>query len=349
MDLLRQARAQFATDLHLGEEAQAFVRVLGKLAPLEYCSRKRFAQIYEQLLAARASKNILEKKDEGVKDFSATLPEIGRLRVHLYHSQGRAQMAIRFLPEALPSEEALAWPPAMTRLCKARQGLILVTGATGSGKSTTLAAMLEAINARRACHIVTFEQPIEYLFGPGQALIHQCEVSVDVPSFAAGAQAALREDPDVIMLGELAERDAMQAALKLAESGHLVLASMHAASSIEAVEYFLQHFAAADQPLARHQLASVLRAVISQRLLVDSDGAHWLPVYEVLLRNDAVVNQIRTGEFEKILHTLELGRAAGMVTLEAALAEKVRAGRLDIDAALATANRPHALEKLLST
>ena len=177
----------------------------------------------------------------------------------LLSANGRECLAIRLLPQQIPEAEALGWPEAVLPLCQLRQGLILVTGASGSGKSTTLAAMIEQINRTRACHILTYESPVEYVFENKQALIHQCDVPGEMPSFAAGARDALRMDADVIMLGELADRETMRAAMKLAESGHLVLATMHTGAAAEAVGYFITHFAPEDQLLVQHQLASMLR------------------------------------------------------------------------------------------
>lgn len=344
MSFLEEAVKRGATDLHLTEGIDAVIRLQGKLSVLGPCSEAEYQQT-EQLLSADTS--IVMNTNEKVKDFSATLPDVGRVRVRCYGAGGRKCMAIRFLPTFVPLPEQLGWPSALYKLCTLSQGLVLVTGPTGSGKTTTLAALLESINIQRACHIVTLESPIEYVFQSKQALIHQCEVPTDIDSFSEGATAVLRLDPDVIMVGELANRETMRAVLKLAESGHLVFATMHTASAVDAVEYFVNHFDAAEQQVIRYQLANVLQAVVAQRLLVNSQNENQVAAYEVLLRNTAMVQQIKANEFTQLFHTLEAGRLEGMSTLEESLAKMVKSGVIRFEEALHHANHPELLKKYL--
>ena len=346
MEILMKAAIAGATDVHMESGGSIFTRCLGQVFYEGRCAAERFAKI-EQALLAGADNSIVSKACDEVKDFSCTLPEIGRLRVRRYHANGRACLAIRLLPRRVPEVEELGWPPAVLPLCQLRQGLILVTGASGSGKSTTLAAMIEQINRQRACHILTFESPVEYVFDNQLAMIHQCDVPGEVPSFTAGACDALRMDADVVMLGELSDRETMRAAMKLAESGHLVLATMHTGSASEAIGYFINHFVPDDQPLAAHQLAAMLRAVISQRLLPHRSEASLVPAYELLLNNTAVARQIRDMDYAQLAANIELGRSEGMKLLEESLAEQVRAGKIAPDVALAVANLPERLRKML--
>lgn len=348
MSIFSKAVAVGATDLHLESGGSIYTRRLGQLVFESACSSAMFAEINETLqMAAARDTSIVSGEAEAVKDFSCALSEIGRLRVRRYRANGRDCLAIRLLPKQIPEAEALGWPDAVLPLCQLRQGLILVTGASGSGKSTTLAAMIEQINRTRACHILTYESPVEYVFENKQALIHQCDVPGEMPSFAAGARDALRMDADVIMLGELADRETMRAAMKLAESGHLVLATMHTGAAAEAIGYFINHFAPEDQALVQHQLAAMLRAVISQRLLPHRSEAQLVPAYELLLNNTAVARQIRESDYAQLSASIELGRGEGMVLLEENLAALVRAGRIALDTALAAANLPDYLRKLL--
>lgn len=344
MDVLKMAGLRKATDVHVEAGGVAYLRVLGALEPLGAFSAEDFRALQNQLFLAAS---IVNNGGEGVKDFSCAIPGLGRLRVRCYQSRGREAMAIRLLPAGVPAQDTLQWPPAVAPLCACRQGLILVTGASGSGKSTTLAAMIELINHTRPCHILTFEAPIEYLFQNDQAMIHQCEVPTEVASFAEGAKDALRMDADVIMLGELGDLETMRAAMKLAESGHLVLATMHIGSASEAVGYFINHFPADEQPLVAHQLAAMLQAVITQRLLTHVSAAQRVPVYEVMLHNTAVARQIRERDYAQLAASIELGRAEGMVLLEDSLASLVCTGTVALDDALAAANDPARLRRLL--
>ena len=337
-----------ATDLHLEENGSAYARVLGELQPLADCSAEEYDMYLTDLLARHASSHtIVEKSIDDVKDFSCEDENGMRMRVRCYRSQGRRSMAVRFLPKEVPPMSSLKWPGAIQALCGRRQGMILVTGASGSGKSTTLAAMLMQIASTRACHIVTYENPVEYRLDNVKALIHQCEVSRDVGSFCQGAEDALRMDADVIMLGELTDLDTMRAALRLSESGHLVLATMHAASSAEAVAYFIEHFASEEQQLIRHQLAAQLDAVITQRLLRHSSQMKMIAAYEVLLNDQAVSHQIREGVLNQLDNSIESGRSTGMISLEESLAALVKAGSVTLGAALQAANHPERMKRLL--
>lgn len=345
MRLLEEAARLGATDLHLTEGAEAKVRHLGKMTSLGLCSIEEYQQI-EKIIMSNMS--IVMNEKEKVKDFSVSLPDVGRLRVRRYYACGQRCMAIRFLPTRVPLPSELGWPSAMYKLCNLTQGIVLVTGPTGSGKTTKLAALLENININRACHIVTLESPIEYIFESTQALVHQCEIPNDIDSFADGATAVLRLDPDVIMVGELADRETMRAVLKLAESGHLVFATMHTASAVDAVEYFVNHFDAQEQQVIRYQLANVLQAVVAQRLLVNSHGDGYMAAYEILLRNTAMVQQIKSNDLVQLSHTIEAGRLEGMMILEESLARMVKNGNVTIDEALRHANNSDDIRKYLT-
>lgn len=352
MDYLQQARDMGATDFHIETNGAVMIRCLGRLEKIGVCTSETYRQLEDSLQVYKnrnlsKTNSILIKEEQKVKDFSCTVPSVGRLRVRCYTTQGEKAMAIRFLPSEIPEAEQLGWPQVLFRLCEKRQGMILVTGATGSGKSTTLAAMIEHINKNRACHVLTYEAPIEYCFQNKMAMIHQCEIPEDVSSFLAGAQNALRMDADVIMLGELDCLDTMRAAMKWAESGHLVLATMHTGSASESVGYFINHYPINEQPLVAHQLSTMLQAVISQRLLEHRQKKCLVASYEVLLNNTAIARQIRERDFSQLVVSMELGRAEGMMLLEESLAMMVKSGSVRLEDALLAANSSKRLQRFL--
>ncbi|MEE0435445.1 MAG: ATPase, T2SS/T4P/T4SS family [Peptococcaceae bacterium] len=352
MDYLQQALELGATDLHIEYNGVAMIRRLGRLEKLGECSSEIFRRLEAFLQAHKDIKpsevmSIVIKDEKKVKDFSCTIPVVGRLRVRCYTMQGCPAMAIRFLPSVVPEAETLGWPQALFRLCEKRQGLVLVTGATGSGKSTTLAAMIERINKTRACHVLTYEAPIEYRFQNKLAMIHQCEIPEDVTSFLAGAKDALRMDADVIMLGELDCLETMRAAMKLVESGHLVLATMHNGSAAESIGYFINHYPAEERSLVAHQLSTMLLAVVSQRLLVHRQQESLVAAYEILLNNMAIARQIREQDLSQLVVSMELGRAEGMMLLEENLATMVKSGIIRLEDALLAANASQRLQRFL--
>lgn len=238
-----------------------------------------------------------------------------RYRLNIYRQREQYAMAVRLLNNVVPECEALGMPPALQAVTELSQGLVLIVGPTGSGKTTTLAALVQRINATRAVHIVTLEDPIEYEYPAGQSLIHQREIGRDTTSFARGLRAALREDPDVILVGELRDSETMAIALTAAETGHLVLATLHTqdvTSSVNRIVDGLQQ----NQQLVRSQLAESLAVVASQRLLARADGQGRVAAYEVLVATDAVRHLIREGQVHQLQSYLQTGARNGMVTME---------------------------------
>ena len=348
MEFIDKAIACGATDVHIEADGQAVMRQLGELVALGPCTKARFETLFQALYKKRTFfDSIVENEDTKVKDFSLSLESGERLRVRRYQTRGRAALAIRFLPRTVPELGDLAWPEAIYHFARLRSGLVLVTGPTGSGKSTTLAALMTQIAKARACHIITYESPIEYIIEGERALVHQRQVPEDAISFAQGAQEAMRLDPDVVMLGELVEKEAMQAALRLAESGHLVLATMHAASSSDAVRYLLNHFDGRERQMVTEQLAQCLRGVVTQRLLANEEKTQLLPVYEILLANSAVKNIIRTDGLVQLASAIENGRSEGMISLEESLARLVQRRALSLAVAKDNANSLPLLERWL--
>ncbi|HEM7911233.1 TPA: type IV pilus twitching motility protein PilT [Citrobacter koseri] len=264
---------------------------------------------------------------DGQLDFAVSLPGELRLRASAFHHEQGASLALRLLPTTCPQLDALQTPAALSALLGGENGLILVTGATGSGKSTTLAAMVEYLNQHLDGHILTLEDPIEYRHTSQRCLIQQREVGVHCRSFAAGLRAALREDPDVILLGELRDSETIRLALTAAETGHLVLATLHTRGAAQAVERLVDSFPAQEKDPVRSQLAGSLRAVLSQKLETDRQDGR-VALFELLINTPAVGNLIREGKIHQLPGVIQTSQQAGMQTFAQSLQQRQAQGRL---------------------
>mgnify|MGYP001169655876 CR=1 FL=1 len=339
LSLLRQAVEAGASDLHLTPGEPPSLRVDGRLTPLPglgTTSAETLAAWVGSLLVP-AQAQALEA--ERSVDLALSLPEGPRFRLNAFFSRGQLALAIRRLEPRIRTLEELRLPAALEPLTTLQDGLVLVTGATGSGKSTTLATLLDLINQRRACHILTLEDPIEYLHTSRQALVRQRELHTDFPAFASALRVTLREDPDVILVGEMRDADTMRTALMAAETGHVVFSTLHAGSAIGAAERLIGAFTGEEQESIRHQLSLVLRAVVTQRLLPGRAGGR-VPVLELLQVSPAVANLLRQGKASQIQSAMEAGASTGMRTLEQGLVEVVVRGWVDEEAARAAARDP---------
>ena len=274
-------------------------------------------------------------------------PRRTRFRVNAFRQLDGLAAVLRPIWDQVPALESLGLPPDILRAVAPPNGLVLMTGPTGSGKSTTLAALLEHIARTRACHVVTLEDPIEYLFTRGQAMVHQREIGTHVASFAAGLRAALRESPDVLLVGEMRDPETIALALTAAETGHLVLSTLHSGSAAGAVERIVHSLPEAERGAVRVQLASALRFVLTQQLLPASDGGR-VPAVELLAVNNAVAAQIRDGRTQLLATQIELGADEGMISMNQALHALVRAGKISRQTALGATLKPEELEKLLA-
>jgi twitching motility protein PilT len=270
-------------------------------------------------------------------DFSAEIESVGRIRGNVHYSKGAIEAAYRFISPLIPSLEKLGHHATVAQLCDQHEGLVLITGATGSGKSTTLGAMLEHINQHRSGVVVVLEDPIEFVFPPGLGLIKQREVGTDTRSFASGLRHALRQDPDVIAVTELRDQESVEIALQAAETGHLVIATFHAADPPKAIDRILEMFGAEMLPQIRAQLANALLAIISQRLLPTADGKSRALASEILVNNSAVRACVRRGQMEHLVGLMEIGGRDGMVTLDSSLFDLVENNRITSEEALAHA------------
>ncbi len=272
---------------------------------------------------------------------------IGRFRANFHYQRGTLAAAIRLLPEQVPSLESLHLPAALSMLTERRQGLVLLTGPTGCGKTSTLAALVDRVNTRRRDHIITIEDPIEYQHPNRSSLVEQIELGRDTPSFALAVRSVLRQDPDVIMIGEMRDSDTMAAALTAAETGHLVLTSLHTNDAAQTVSRILDTFPTGYQSQIRQQLSFALLAVISQQLLPAANGAGRYPAVEVLVATGATRNLIRRGDDHQLRANIETGRADGMMTMEQSLVELVRANRITRETAFAHCYHPEDLRRHL--
>lgn len=314
-DLLLKARELGASDLHITVEQPPIVRVNGELVRLPGQNLK--AADTRELLDQLMGESQRESFDEqGEVDFSYGLPGIGRFRVNGFRQRGAAAISIRLISAKVPTMRELNLPEALDALARLERGLVLVTGPTGSGKSTTLAAMVNLINEERACHVLTLEDPIEYLHRHNKAVINQREVGQDTKSFANGLRAALREDPDVILVGEMRDLETTSIAVSAAETGHLVFATMHTPSAAETVNRIIDIFPPFQQQQIRIQLANVLEGIVAMRLLPRADGKGRVAAFEILIATPAVRNLVREEKTHQIPSSIQTGARYGMVTME---------------------------------
>lgn len=280
-------------------------------------------------------------------DFCFVRGLIGRFRANFHYQRGTLAASIRLLPAHIPSLDSLNLPASLAQLSDRRQGLILLTGPTGCGKTSTLAALLGLINVRRRDHIITIEDPIEYEHVNHDSIVEQIEVGRDTPSFADAVRAVLRQDPDVILVGEMRDADTMSAALTAAETGHLVLSSLHTNDTSQTISRILDIFPAGHQSQIRQQLSLALLAIITQQLVPAADGSGRYPAVEILMATTAIRNLIRTGQDHQIRSHISTGRADGMVTMEQSLAELVSSGRVGRDMAFSHCYNPAELRQYL--
>jgi twitching motility protein PilT len=282
-------------------------------------------------------------------DFCFVRGSTGRFRANFHFQRGTLAASIRILPAQIPTLETLHLPASLSMLAERRQGLVLLTGATGCGKTSTMAALIDRINASRSEHIITIEDPVEYQHTNRKSLVEQIEIGYDIPSFSQAVRAVLRQDPDVILVGEMRDSETMAAALTAAETGHLVLTSLHTNDAAQTVSRILDTFPTGYQSQIRQQLSLALLAVVSQQLLPAANGAGRYPAVEILIATNATRNLIRRGEDHQLRASIETGRAEGMLTMEQSLAELVRAGRISRETALGHCNHPEDLRRHLNS
>jgi twitching motility protein PilT len=329
--LLRLVVGKKASDLHLAVGRTPMIRVDGDLEKLKW--RVLTEEEFEAFIAPVTPPRIYDEwKATGDSDFAYSLGNIARFRVNLYRQEQGSGAVLRLIPPRVLTIEDLGLPQLVASIARVPRGLVLLTGPTGSGKTTTLAALTDWINKNHSRHIITIEDPVEFIHTPVRSLISHRELGFDTPDFAGALRAALREDPDVILVGELRDLETMSLALQAAETGLLVFGTLHTNSAAKAVDRLIDSFPAAEQEQTRTVLAEVLRAVVAQVLLKQKAGGR-LPAFEVLRWSPALANSIREGKTAMINTLIQTGRNAGMVGLDQALADLVAEETVEFDEA----------------
>lgn len=345
--LLEACVAAGASDLHLCAGEPARLRRHGVLAAHRDERRYSGEQIEAWLDMVLSENQRAELGRKGSVDFGLSSVGGERFRGNAFRAMDSMQVALRHLDNRFRSIEDLGLPQVLRDFARMRDGLVLVTGATGSGKSTTLAALIDEINGELDGHIVTIEDPVEFIHTSRRCLVRQREINRDCTDFAGAVRAALREDPDVILVGEMRDLETMRAALTAAETGHLVLSTLHTQDAAGSVERLAGAFPAQEQEVARLRLSLTLRGVVSQRLLPRADGLGRVPAIEVLVTTTAVANHIASGRSQQIYSAIETGSTLGMQTLEQSLVRLVADGRVAPAVARAQAGNPPAFDRLL--
>ena len=324
-DLLRQMKQHDASDLHLTSGSAPYMRIHGEMVKLNYrsVSVKTCQGLIFEILTEPQKEWFTEKLDI---DFSYPLPDVGRFRVNVFMQRNGVAAVFRLIPETIQTIQELDLPAQLAELIDVSEGLILVTGPTGSGKSTTLASLIHTINSEHQKHIITIEDPIEFVHQNERCLINQREVLSHTKSFAAALRAALREDPDIILVGEMRDLETISLAITAAETGHLVFATLHTNSAIKTVDRIIDVFPEVQQAQIRVMLSESLRGVVAQSLLPRADRQGRVPVVEILVNMPAVANLIREAKTHQIATVMQTGRAHGMVTFEHAIYDLIQQG-----------------------
>jgi twitching motility protein PilT len=346
--LLEQVAARDASDLHVTVDSAPVIRVRGQLERLvdfEPFNAEDTRNLLYRILSTEQQKQLEIARQ---LDFSHSVPGLARFRVNVYFQRDTLGAAFRLIPDRIKSTEELGLPTVLRELAIRPRGLVLVTGPTGSGKSTTLATMLDEVNRTQSQHILTIEDPIEFLHTHKRCIVNQREIGPDAKGFAEALRAALRQDPDVILVGEMRDLETIATALTAAETGHLVLATLHTQSAPGTIDRIIDVFPATQQSQVRTQLAASLQGVVTQTLLPAADGQGRLPALEVLLPDDAVRNLIRQGKVEQIYSVMQTNTARGMQTMEQALADLTMRRKITRETALSATSRPDEFDALLS-
>ncbi len=341
-DILKAAAERKASDVHIKVGAHPVVRIDGKLQLLT-----EFKRLMQEDTIAMAFSMMSSRQKERFKQFLETdiaysVPGLGRFRVNIFQQRGSVGMVLRLIPSRILNFKELQLPMVLEKICEEQRGLVLVTGTTGSGKSTTLAAMIDHVNSRRIEHIMTIEDPIEYLHRDKKSIVNQREIDVDTKNFTHALRSALRQDPDVILVGEMRDYETIETALLAAETGHLVLSTLHTLDATETVNRIISVFPPHQQKQIRIQLASVLKAIISQRLMPRADGLGRVPAVEVLISTAYIKDCIENKEKTKLIHdAIAQGTSQyGMQTFDQSLYLLFKSGLITLEEAMRRATNP---------
>ncbi len=345
-EMLKIAKDAGASDLHITVGVPPKMRVNGHLITMDF--PKMLPPDTSRLLSEIMNEKQRERFEEkGEHDMSFSIPNFGRYRVNAYKQRGSVAIALRLVGTQVPSPEVLGVPDSVIDLYQRKRGLVLVTGPTGSGKSTTLAAIIDKINNNRECHVITLEDPIEYLHQHKLSMVNQREIGLDSQSYASALRAALREDPDVILVGEMRDFETISVAITAAETGHLVLSTLHTIGAASTVDRVIDVFPPHQQQQIRVQFANVLEAIVSQQLIPRADGLGRVAAFEVLHANHAVRNLIREGKSHQLMSVMQTNRKAGMIAMDEAIQQLYRDGKIDREMAIQFAQDPDGMKNKL--
>ncbi|MBO4981667.1 MAG: type IV pilus twitching motility protein PilT [Lachnospiraceae bacterium] len=333
-----------ASDIHLTVGVPPKMRVNGSLVEMPFPVLKGEDTLAMSVhVMNQVQRDVFEERGEF--DMSLTLPGVGRYRVNVFKQRGSIAMALRTVATDIPSHESLGIPESVVNLYQRKRGLILVTGPTGSGKSTTLASLIDKINQNRDAHIITLEDPIEYLHSHKLSIVNQREIGMDTQNYANALRAALREDPDVILVGEMRDLETISIAIRAAETGHLVLSTLHTIGAASTVDRIIDVFPPHQQQQIRIQLANVLEAVISQQLIPTADGKGRVAAFEVLHATYPARNLIRENKSYQLPNVMQTGRSLGMITMDDAILQLYIDGIIDRDNAIQFAQNPEGMQQ----
>ncbi|HEY0829114.1 MAG TPA: type IV pilus twitching motility protein PilT [Bacilli bacterium] len=332
LNLLELAHQHKASDIHITVNSPPMFRIHGELKAVsnELLTPEATMNMAKKLLTREQYEEFMTRGD---LDLSYGIPDVSRYRVNVFRQKGNISLTIRLIPTKIPAMEALGLPAMAEEFAKKPQGLLLVTGPTGSGKSTTLAAILDYINRTRNDHIITLEDPIEFVHHHKKCIVNQREIGVDTDSFTTGLRAALRQDPDVILVGEMRDLETISIAITAAETGHLVFGTLHTADAPQTIDRIIDVFPPEAQQQVRIQLASVLLGVMAQRLLPTADGSGRVAAIEVMVSTPAIANLIRSEKVHQIRSTMQTGKAQGMQTMETALRDLLQKRLITMESA----------------
>jgi twitching motility protein PilT len=341
-ELLRAACESKASDLHLKVGNYPYIRVDGDLRPMQQFQRVSGEDMLNMAFSIMTNRQKQKFKENTELDMAYGVAGLGRFRVNVFQQRGNVGMVLRVIPTKIRTLEELYMPQVIDKICEEQRGIVLVTGTTGSGKSTTLAAMIDRINSARTDHIITIEDPIEFLHRDKKGFVNQREVEVDTPSFGSALRSALRQDPDVILVGEMRDLETIGTALLAAETGHLVFSTLHTLDATETIQRIIAVFPPPEQKQIRLQMATTLRAVISQRLVRKSDGIGRVPAVEILIATEYIRDCVINPEKTRLIHdAISAGVSQyGMQTFDQSLYDLYTQGLVTLEEALLNSSNP---------
>lgn len=343
-DILKEAKENGASDVHITVGLPPKMRLNGKLIAMENYEKMLPAdtrQIADEVMNDKQREKL---EENGQHDMSFSIPGVGRYRLNVFRQRGSIAMAFRVVATQIPSAESLGIPDTVIDLYNRKRGLVLVTGPTGSGKSTTLASIIDRINNNREAHVITLEDPIEFTYQHRMSIVNQREIGTDSNSYANALRAALREDPDVILVGEMRDLETISTAITAAETGHLVLSTVHTIGASNTVDRLIDVFPPHQQQQIRIQLASVIEAIVSQQLIPSTDGVTRQAAFEVLHVNSAVRNLIREGKSHQLITVMQTNRKFGMITMDDAIIQMYKDQKISREMAIQFAQDPENMQ-----